>query len=149
MGTKLAGGIRVGEWVDISGMLDAIRLVKSLAEQTYMRLAAKAADAGTQAAIDAIHDGAPESEVAAECLAAMTRAGSTPPGFGPFLRPLPAFHKNTHPGALELMRVRFSWRSLAVWHDTTHRWAVLLTSVEFLMKMRLWQRSANVRSTQP
>ena len=87
MGTKLADGIKVGEWVDISGMLDEIRLVKSSEEQTYMRLAAKAADAGTQAAIDAIHDGALESEVAAECLAAMTRAGSTPPGFGPFLRP--------------------------------------------------------------
>ena len=80
MGNKLADGIRVGEWVDISGMLDEIRLVKSSEVRTYMRLAAKAADAGTQAAIDAIHDGALESEVAAECLAAMTPAGSTPPG---------------------------------------------------------------------
>ena len=89
MGNKLADGIRVGEWVDISGMLDEIRLVKSSEEQTYMRLAAKAADVGTQAAVDAIHDGALESEVAAECLAAITRVGSTtPPGFGPFLRPL-------------------------------------------------------------
>ena len=46
-----------------------------------------AADAGTQAAIDAIHDGARETDVAADCLAAMTRAGGTPPGFGPFIRP--------------------------------------------------------------
>ena len=52
-----------------------------------MRAAALSADAGTEAAIAAIHDGALESDVAAECLAAMTRAGSTPPGFGPFLRP--------------------------------------------------------------
>ena len=58
MGTKLVDGVKVGEWVDISGMLDEIRLVKSAVEQTYMRLAVRAVDAGTQAAIDAIHDGA-------------------------------------------------------------------------------------------
>ena len=109
MGTKLSDAITVGEWVDISGMLDELRLVKSSEEQTYMRHAARAADAGTQAAIDAVHDGALESEVAAECLAAMTRAGSTPPGFGPFLRPLvrmaeehTSWGTGTHKGAVFL-----------------------------------------------
>ena len=87
MGTTLKERIDADIWHDITGMLDEIRLVKSPEEQVFMRQAAHAADAGTQAAIEAIHDGAREADVAAECLAAMTRAGSTPPGFGPFLRP--------------------------------------------------------------
>ena len=90
MGETLKQQIDAGSWVDITGMLDEIRLVKSEQEQDYMRKAALASDAGTQAAIDVIHDGAREADVAAECLSAMTRAGGTPPGFGPFLRP---FHR--------------------------------------------------------
>ena len=74
-------------WSDATGLVDELRLVKSQAEQDLMRRAAKASDAGTQAAIAALHDGAQECDVAAECLAAMTRAGGTPPGFGPFIRP--------------------------------------------------------------
>ena len=87
MGEALKQGIDDASWVDITGMLDEMRLVKSTEEQRFMRSAAVASDAGTQAAIHAIHDGAKEADVAAECLAAMTRAGGTPPGFGPFLRP--------------------------------------------------------------
>ena len=87
MGEALQQRVDVARWVDVTGMLDELRLVKSLEEQVFMRRAAVASDAGTQAAISAIHDGALEAEVAAECLAEMTRAGGTPPGFGPFLRP--------------------------------------------------------------
>lgn len=87
MGEALKQGIDGASWVDITGMLDEMRLVKSAEEQRFMRSAAVASDAGTQAAINAIYDGAKEADVAAECLAAMTRAGGTPPGFGPFLRP--------------------------------------------------------------
>jgi Xaa-Pro dipeptidase len=87
MGRRITEGVPAGRWEDITGMIDDMRLVKSAEEQGYMRAAARAADAGMGAAIDAIEHGAPEAEVAAECLAAMTRAGSTPPGFGPFLRP--------------------------------------------------------------
>jgi Xaa-Pro dipeptidase len=61
--------------------------VKSAEEQTLMRQAAKVTDAAAAAAIDAIGDGVPETEVAAACLAAMTRAGGSPPAFGPFIRP--------------------------------------------------------------
>ncbi len=75
------------QWQDASGIVDDLRLVKSLEEQQFMRQAAIASDAGTEAAIAAISDGASEAAVAAECLAAMTRAGGTPPGFGPFIRP--------------------------------------------------------------
>ena len=104
MGTKLVDSVKVGEWVDISGVLNEIRLIKSGEVQTYMRLAVKAADAGTQAASDAIHAGALECEFAAECLAAITRAGSTAPGFGTSCVRFPAWQRNTYPGALEPMR---------------------------------------------
>lgn len=76
-----------GHYEDASGLVERLRLVKSPEEQALMRRAARASDAGTQAAIASIHDGAREADVAAECLAAMTRVGGTPPGFGPFLRP--------------------------------------------------------------
>lgn len=76
-----------GDWRDATGLVDRLRLVKSSAEQDLMRRAALASDAGTQAAINALHGGAREADVAAECQAAMVRAGGTPPGFGPFIRP--------------------------------------------------------------
>ncbi len=75
------------DWSDGSGLIDDIRLVKSPLEQDYTRKAAAAADAGPLAAIDAIHDGASDYEVAAECHRAMILAGSEYPGFGPFIRP--------------------------------------------------------------
>lgn len=74
-------------WIDASGLLDGIRLVQSPLEQAYTRNAAAAADAGTLAAIDAVHDGASDYEVAAACHHAMILAGSEYPGFGPFIRP--------------------------------------------------------------
>lgn len=82
----LAAGVDA-RWVDISGMVDELRLVKSPVEQEFVRAAARASDAAAAAAIDALADGAPEREVAAQCLAAMVRAGGEPPGFGPFIRP--------------------------------------------------------------
>lgn len=75
------------KWRDCSGLMDELRLVKSPLEQEYTRKAAQGADAGTLASIDAIHNGASDYEVAAECLRAMTLAGSEYPGFGPFIRP--------------------------------------------------------------
>ncbi|MCU9848872.1 Xaa-Pro peptidase family protein [Defluviimonas sp. WL0024] len=84
-GQEIAAG--AGGWADITDLTDTLRLEKSPEEQALLRAAAKASDAGTIAAIAAIHDGAREADVAAECTAAMIRAGSNPPGFGPFLRP--------------------------------------------------------------
>lgn len=74
-------------WADVSGMVDDLRLVKSAEEQALMRRTAAISDIAAAAAIDAISAGAQECDVAAECLAAMTRAGGHPPGFGPFIRP--------------------------------------------------------------
>ena len=75
------------DWQDCSGLIDDLRLVKSPLEQEYTRKAAVAADAGMLAAIEAIQDGASDYEVSAECMHAMTLAGSEYPGFGPFVRP--------------------------------------------------------------
>jgi Xaa-Pro dipeptidase len=75
------------EWMDVSGLIDRLRLVKSAEEQVLMRKAARVTEAAAGAAIAAIADGATERDVAAECLSAMTRAGGHPPGFGPFIRP--------------------------------------------------------------
>lgn len=75
------------DWQDASGLIDGIRIVKSPLEMAYTRRAAKAADAGTLAAIEALGDGASDYEVSAACHAAMIRAGSEYPGFGPFIRP--------------------------------------------------------------
>jgi Xaa-Pro dipeptidase len=75
------------QWSDVSGLVDELRLVKSVEEQGLMRQAAAISDEAAAATIAAIADGAREADVAAQCLAAMTRAGGDPPGFGPFIRP--------------------------------------------------------------
>ncbi|PWE31382.1 aminopeptidase P family protein [Maritimibacter sp. 55A14] len=72
---------------DISDLSPHMRLVKSDEEMALMRRAAVASDAAAMAAVAAIRDGAREADVAAEAVAAMTRAGGNPPGFGPFIRP--------------------------------------------------------------
>ena len=75
------------KWHDTSDLVSILRMVKSPLEMEYVRKAAKAADAGMLAAIDATHSGASDYEVAAECIRAMILAGSEYPGFGPFVRP--------------------------------------------------------------
>ncbi|WP_412508016.1 M24 family metallopeptidase, partial [Roseovarius sp. SYSU LYC5161] len=76
-----------GWWQYNTGLVDDVRVVLWVVVVVLVGGGAGAADAAAQAAIGAIHDGAAEADVAAECLAAMTRAGGTPPGFGPFLCP--------------------------------------------------------------
>ncbi|MCP4878648.1 MAG: aminopeptidase P family protein [Gammaproteobacteria bacterium] len=83
----IIAGASGADWADASGLIDDLRLLKSPLEQEYTRKAAAAADAGTLAAIESIHDGASDYEVAAECNRAMILAGSEYPGFGPFIRP--------------------------------------------------------------
>jgi Xaa-Pro dipeptidase len=74
------------QWTDLSGLVDGLRLVKSPAEQAWLRQAAAVSDAGAAAAIAAIGAGVSERHVAAECERAMIEAGGTFPGFGPFIR---------------------------------------------------------------
>lgn len=73
-------------WQDLSALIAELRMVKSPAEQAYMRRAAEVSDIGAAAAIAAIAEGARERDVAAECERAMIAAGGTFPGFGPFIR---------------------------------------------------------------
>jgi Xaa-Pro dipeptidase len=73
-------------WIDMSGIVDGLRMIKSPAEQQLIRAAARVSDAAAAAAVDAIRVGAGEHEVAAACQAAMILAGGTFPGFGPFIR---------------------------------------------------------------
>ena len=87
LAAKLMADLPETSWVDVSGLVDALRLVKSPAEQRCMRAAARVSDAAMRAAFEAIRVGASERTVAAECHRAMIEAGGTFPGFGPFIRP--------------------------------------------------------------
>jgi len=74
------------QWLDVGGLVDELRLVKSAAEQAWLRQAARVSDAGASAAIAATRAGVTERQVAAACEHAMIEAGGTYPGFGPFIR---------------------------------------------------------------
>ncbi len=78
--------LAASRWVDASGIVDHIRMVKSPAEQELMRAAARVSDAGAMAGIAAVAEGASERHVAAEAERAMIEAGGTFAGFGPFIR---------------------------------------------------------------
>jgi Xaa-Pro dipeptidase len=73
-------------WIDITGLVDGLRHVASPAEQVYIRAAARVTDAAMAAGLEAVREGANEAEIAAACQSAMTEAGGTFPGFGPFVR---------------------------------------------------------------
>src|SRR5262249_38734108 len=73
-------------WIDLTGLVDELRMIKSEPERAYMRDAAGISDAGAAAPIEAIGANASEGHVAAECERAMIEAGGTFPGFGPFIR---------------------------------------------------------------
>jgi Xaa-Pro dipeptidase len=87
LAAKLMADLPEATWVDVTGLIDTLRLVKSPTEQRCMRAAAKVSDAAMRAAIETIRVGASERAVAAECHRAMIEAGGTFPGFGPFIRP--------------------------------------------------------------
>ncbi|MFT5115466.1 MAG: Xaa-Pro dipeptidase [Parasphingorhabdus sp.] len=83
---KLTENLPDVEWSESSSLIHGLRLIQSPLEQSYTRRAAEAADLGTLAAIDALHAGVSDYEIAAECHRAMILAGSEYPGFGPFIR---------------------------------------------------------------
>ena len=62
---QLATGLPNATWIDISRLVDELRLVKSVAEQDYMRRAARVTDAAATAGIEAIQAGVSEAEIAA------------------------------------------------------------------------------------
>jgi Xaa-Pro dipeptidase len=73
-------------WLDISGLVDELRLVKSAGEVAFMRRAALVSNAMMRAAIDTAGAGISEKEIAAEVHRAMILAGGEYPGFTPFIR---------------------------------------------------------------
>jgi Xaa-Pro dipeptidase len=79
-------------WHDESRLVTEMRFIKSPAEVAYQRRAARAAEAGMQAAIDTAKAGNSEREMAAEICAAMIRAGSDLPGPGVLSSGERAFH---------------------------------------------------------
>lgn len=72
-------------WMDFSGLVDGLRAAMSPAEQDYVRHAARLTDSAMAAALDVVHVGTSEAEIAAECQRVLTEGG-TFPGFGPFVR---------------------------------------------------------------
>ena len=78
--------------VDAGGLVSRQRLVKSPAEIAYQRQAARAAEAGMQAAFETARKGVSERNVAANIVSAMIRAGSDQPGPGPISSGERAFH---------------------------------------------------------
>lgn len=72
-------------FVDCSGIVEAMRVVKSEAEIATMRRAARTTEAGMRAGIAAVAAGVSENDVAAEMQAVMTRAGSEYPAIAPFV----------------------------------------------------------------
>ncbi|WP_116134801.1 Xaa-Pro peptidase family protein [Tropicimonas sp. IMCC34043] len=101
IGKASAIGVEMGSWVlnalrweairtampncmfsDETDLVAGMRLIKSDAEIAYQRVAARAAEAGMQAGLDAAGVGVSEREMAAEICAAMIRSGSDLPGPG-------------------------------------------------------------------
>jgi Xaa-Pro aminopeptidase len=82
------------ELVDVEGLVTSLRAIKTPAEQAVIRYAYQIAQAGVQAALDAIHEGATEREVAAAAEFAMRSMGSEGMGIdtivasGPNTRPI-------------------------------------------------------------
>jgi Xaa-Pro dipeptidase len=75
----------VTSFVDCSGIVEAGRLVKSELEIDMMRKAARFAEAGMRAGIEAIRDGATENDVAAAIHFGMISAGGEWPAISPFV----------------------------------------------------------------
>jgi Xaa-Pro dipeptidase len=72
-------------FVDCSGIVEAGRLIKSTEEIELMRKAARTAEAGMQAGIEAVAAGVTEHDIAAEIHYAMIKAGSEWPSIQPFI----------------------------------------------------------------
>lgn len=73
------------QWSDASGTVEACRLIKSSQEIEYIKNAARAAEAGMRAALDAVAPGRSDNDVSAALHSAMIAAGSEYVAMGPFV----------------------------------------------------------------
>lgn len=78
----LQAQIRGARFVDAAYLVNELRLVKSPSEMTYLRQAARAAQAAVQAGMEACADGQTEADVAIAVFTALTRHGSDRPDLG-------------------------------------------------------------------
>jgi len=74
-----------GQLLDCFGIVEQGRLRKSEHEIEVMRKAARAAEAGMQAGLDAVVEGVTENEIGAAVCEAMFRAGGEPPAVLPYI----------------------------------------------------------------
>lgn len=81
---ELRDGLAASEILDVTAALDDLRLVKSPAEIAYLRRAARVADLGVLAGIDAVRAGASDREVMAAIQHAVALNGGEFPAY-PFL----------------------------------------------------------------
>ncbi|AHF75914.1 putative dipeptidase [Sodalis praecaptivus] len=88
----ICAGLPRARFADAGPLVTQMRFIKSAAEIAYQRGAARAAEAGMQAAIDSAQAGVSEREMAAQICAAMIRAGSDLPGPGVMSSGERAFH---------------------------------------------------------
>jgi len=82
---KIFAACPTANFIDCSGIIEEGRLIKSDYEVELMRKAARTAEAGMRAGIDAVRAGVTENDIAAEILYAMTKAGSEWPSIVPFV----------------------------------------------------------------
>jgi Xaa-Pro dipeptidase len=82
---KLIASCPQATFVDCSGLVEAGRLIKSDYEIELMRQAARTAEAGMAAGVEAVAAGATENDVAAAMSYAMIKAGSEWPSIVPFV----------------------------------------------------------------
>ena len=83
---RLVAALPSATFVDAAGLVEEGRLVKSPQELAYMRQAARAAEAGLRAGIEACRAGVTENDVAAEIHRAQILAGSEYTGLPIFIR---------------------------------------------------------------
>lgn len=82
---QLMAACSQADFVDVSGLVEQGRVVKSEHEIGLMKKAARATEAGMQAGIEAVRSGVTENDVAAEIHYAMIKAGSHWPAIAPFV----------------------------------------------------------------
>ena len=82
---KLAAAMPGVEFVEATGLVEDLRMVKSEAELNYIRQAAKAVNAAVRAGVDAIKEGENENNVAAAIWYALCANGCGHLGMEPFV----------------------------------------------------------------
>lgn len=82
---QLIFAVEDAEFLDCTGIVETLRLVKSPEEIAMMRQAAQTTMAGMRAGIEATRAGVTENDIAAEINHAMIRAGSHYPAISPFV----------------------------------------------------------------